>query len=103
MEATTWLSLNSMTKDLVLLMFMNLIHSGIRIKKMTRAKRTVIGRLNPDTGEVVPTDGRNRKTKATPAEEPADYAKLYKKLLRKSEAQEALIVSLKKQLEELKK
>lgn len=103
MEATTWLSLNSMTNDLVLLMFMNLIPSGIRIKKMTRAKRTVIGRLNPDTGEVVPTDGRNRKTKATPAEEPADYAKLYKKLLRKSEAQEALIVSLKKQLEELKK
>ena len=103
MEATTWLSLNSMTNDLVLLMFMNLIPSGIRIKKMTRAKRTVIGRLNPDTGEVVPTDGRNRKTKATPAEEPADYEKLYKKLLRKSEAQEALIVSLKKQLEELKK
>ena len=68
-------------------------------KKMTRAKRTLIGRLNPDTGEVVPTDGRNRKTKATPAEEPADY----KKLLRKSKAQEALIVSLKKQLEELKK
>ena len=103
MEATTWLLLNSMTNDLVLLMFMNLIPSGIRIKKMTRAKRTVIGRLNPDTGEVVPTDGRNRKTKATPAEEPADYEKLYKKLLRKSEAQEALIVSLKKQLEELKK
>lgn len=103
MEATTWLSLNSITNDLVLLMFMNLIPSGIRIKKMTRAKRTVIGRLNPDTGEVVPTDGRNRKTKATPAEEPADYEKLYKKLLRKSEAQEALIVSLKKQLEELKK
>ena len=72
-------------------------------KKMTRAKRTLIGRLNPDTGEVVPTDGRNRKTKAKPAEEPADYEKLYKKLLRKSEAQEALIVSLKKQLEELKK
>lgn len=85
MEATTWLSLNSMTNDLVLLMFMNLIPSGIRIKKMTRAKRTVIGRLNPDTGEVVPTDGRNRKTKATPAEEPADYEKLYKKLLRKGE------------------
>ena len=43
------------------------------------------------------------KTKAKPAEEPADYEKLYKKLLRKSKAQEALIASLKKQLEELKK
>ena len=32
-----------------------------------------------------------------------DYEKLYKKLLRKSESQEALIASLKKQLEALKK
>lgn len=37
-------------------------------KKMTRAKRTLIGRLDPDTGEVIPTDGRNRKVKAKPAE-----------------------------------
>ena len=59
--------------------------------------------INPDTGEVIPTDGRNRKVKAKPAEEPVDYEKLYKKLLRKSESQEALIASLKKQLEALKK
>ena len=72
-------------------------------KKMTRAKRTLIGRLDPDTGEVIPPDGRNRKVKAKPAEEPVDYEKLYKKLLRKSESQEALIASLKKQLEALKK
>lgn len=32
-------------------------------KKMTRAKRTLIGRLDPETGEVIPTDGRNRKSK----------------------------------------
>lgn len=72
-------------------------------KKMTRAKRTLIGRLNTETGEVVPTDGRNRKAKAKPAEGPADYEKRYKKLLRKSQSQEVLIASLKKQLEELKK
>lgn len=30
-------------------------------KKMTRAKRTLIGRLDPESGEVIPTDGRNRK------------------------------------------
>ena len=32
-------------------------------KKMTRAKRKLIGRVDPETGEIVPTDGRNRKCK----------------------------------------
>ena len=35
-------------------------------KKQSRAKRTLIGRLDPETGEVVPTDGRCRKKKETP-------------------------------------
>jgi hypothetical protein len=30
---------------------------------MTRAKRTLIGRLDPESGEVIHTDGRNRKAK----------------------------------------
>ena len=30
-------------------------------KQQSRAKRTLIGRLNEETGEIVPTDGRNRK------------------------------------------
>lgn len=38
-------------------------------KKMTRAKRTLIGRLDPESGEVIPTDGRNRKAKEKAAEE----------------------------------
>jgi hypothetical protein len=29
--------------------------------KKTRSKRTLIGRVDKDTGEIVPTDGRNRK------------------------------------------
>jgi len=33
-------------------------------KKMSRAKRTLIGRLDPETGEVIPTDGRNRTRKS---------------------------------------
>ena len=32
-------------------------------KKMSRAKRTLIGRIDPETGEIIPTDGRNRKKK----------------------------------------
>ena len=30
-------------------------------KKQSRAKRTLIGRVDKETGEIVPTDGRNRK------------------------------------------
>ena len=29
-------------------------------KKCSRAKRTLIGKLDPDTGEIIPTDGRNK-------------------------------------------
>lgn len=70
-------------------------------KKMTRAKRKLIGRVDPETGEIVPTDGRNKKCRA-PAGENTDYRKMYEKLLKKYEAQETLIESLKKQIEELR-
>lgn len=76
-------------------------------KKMSRAKRKLIGRLDPETGEIIPTDGRNRKKKPESAEaeaeeEPKDYKKLYEKLQKKCEAQEVMIKSLNKQIEELK-
>jgi len=71
-------------------------------KKMTRAKRKLIGRIDPETGEIVPTDGRNRKKKDPAAPETKDYKKLYEKLLKKCESQETLIHSLQKQLTELK-
>ena len=70
-------------------------------KKMTRAKRKLIGRIDPETGEIVPTDGRNKKSN-TPASSDADYRKMYEKLLKKYEAQETLIESLNKQLKELR-
>ena len=70
-------------------------------KKMTRAKRKLIGRVDPETGEIIPTDGRNRKPKKEAGNK--DYKKLYEALLRKCEAQDALIESLKKQLEEKRK
>lgn len=35
-------------------------------KKQSRAKRTLIGRVDPITGEIVPTDGRGRKKRETP-------------------------------------
>lgn len=36
-------------------------------KKCSRAKRTLIGKLDPDTGEIIPTDGRNKGAKSKPA------------------------------------
>lgn len=36
-------------------------------KQQSRSKRTLIGRLDPETGKIVPTDGRNRKRKEADA------------------------------------
>ena len=33
-------------------------------KKCSRAKRTLIGKIDPVTGEIVPTDGRNKGAKS---------------------------------------
>lgn len=63
-------------------------------KKMTRAKRKLIGRIDPETGEIVPTDGRNRKKKDPADPKEKDYKKLYNKLLQRCEAQVALIDSM---------
>ena len=71
-------------------------------KKMSRAKRTLIGRVDPNTGEIVPTDGRNRKPKVKEKKQPVDYKDLYEKLQKKSLAQEALITALKKEIQKLK-
>ena len=73
-------------------------------KKMSRAKRKLIGRLNKETGEIVPTDGRNRGDKVKePIDKEPDYKVLYEKMLKKYAAQEALVTSLKKELKKLKK
>ena len=70
-------------------------------KQMSRAKRTLIGKLDPETGEVIPTDGRQRKAKS-PSEKEPDYKKLYEKLLKKYEAQKVLIDSLKAEIKQFK-
>lgn len=73
-------------------------------KKMTRAKRKLIGRLNKETGEIVPTDGRNRDEKLKePVDKEQNYKALYEKLLKKYAAQEVLMAALKEELNKLKK
>ena len=73
------------------------------VKKQSRAKRKLIGKLDSITGEIIPTDGRNRKKAAgEEAEEAPDYKALYEKLQRKCASQEALITALRKEIRHLK-
>ena len=70
-------------------------------KKTSRAKRTLIGRVDPVSGEIVPTDGRNKRVKSQSVQ--VDYKTLYEKLLKKNEAQKTLITALKAEINSLKK
>jgi hypothetical protein len=68
-------------------------------KKMSRAKRTLIGRVDKETGEIIPTDGRGRKSKEKGvADNDPDYKALYEKLFKKCESQKMLIAALKEEL-----
>lgn len=72
-------------------------------KKTSRAKRTLIGRLDTQTGEIIPTDGRCRKDKIIKEQgENVDYKALYEKLQAKCSAQESLIAALQKEIDTLK-
>lgn len=42
-----------------------------RDKKQPRSKRTLIGRLDPNSGEVVPTDGRGKRRSIKNLDPPA--------------------------------
>lgn len=66
-EVFLWLSSNNSIKDLVLPMFMTLNLTMTKKKKCSRAKRTLIGKIDPDTGEMIPTDGRNKGAKSKPS------------------------------------
>ena len=83
-------------------------------KKMSRAKRKLTAlimfnaepHINPETGEIIPTDGRNRRKKdetekgeeTSPSE---NYKEMYEKLLKKCESQELIIKSLQERIKEL--
>lgn len=72
-------------------------------KKQSRAKRTLIGRVDSVSGEIVPTDGRCKKDKVKKVtDDNPDYKVLYEKLQKKCMAQETLIAALTKENNELK-
>ena len=79
-------------------------------KHQSRSKRTLIGRVNPDTGEIVPTDGRCRKNspyqkpEKTEADEVVERIKPMKlsELRREVVRLESELKEARKQIEQLK-
>ncbi len=70
-------------------------------KKCSRAKRTLIGKLDPKTGEIIPTDGRNKGAKSKP-DSPApeiDSDKRIQELEDENRQLKLQIKALKKELE----
>lgn len=72
-------------------------------KQQPRSRRTLIGRLDEESGEIVPTDGRRKKRKTVKDGQDVNYKKLYEKLLSAYAAQEVLMAALKKELAALKR
>ena len=72
-------------------------------KKCSRAKRTLIGKLDPETGEIIPTDGRNKGAKSKP-DSPApeiDSDKRIQELEDENRQLKLQITALKKELERI--
>lgn len=72
-------------------------------KKCSRAKRTLIGRLDPETNEIIPTDGRNKgaKTKSAPVSPDVDKDKRIKELEDENRQLKLQINALKKELDRI--
>ena len=74
-------------------------------KKCSRAKRTLIGKLDPDTGELIPTDGRNKGAKShanTPISD-MDAAARIKELEDENRQLKLQVSALKKELERIRR
>ncbi len=77
------------------------------VKKQSRSKRKVVGKIDPDTGEIVPTGKRGRKKKPVPTTEnnagDSRLSDLYDQSLRTITAKEQTISDLKEDVKALKK
>ena len=72
-------------------------------KKCSRAKRTLIGRVDPETGEIIPTDGRNKKAKtASSAPVVQDKDQRIIELEDENRQLKLQLAAIKKELERLK-
>lgn len=73
-------------------------------KKCSRAKRTLIGRVDPVTGEIVPTDGRNKRVGEKPVVDiTADKEKYIRELECENHQLKLQVAALSKELDRLNK
>lgn len=77
-------------------------------KKQPRSRRKLIGKLDPETGEIVPTGkpGRKRKSQknsssAADHSDTEDYKVLYNQCLAECNRKDSIITDLKKQVADL--
>ena len=73
--------------------------------KQPRSKRRLLGRRDPDTGELVPTRKRGAAPSAAPAnaDSDTDYATLYRRILKTIRPKDALILRLRRELAEARR
>ena len=74
-------------------------------KKCSRAKRTLIGKLDPETGDIIPTDGRNKGAKTPSASNKSveSSADRIRELEDENRQLRLQISALKKELDRIKK
>ena len=73
-------------------------------KKCSRAKRTLIGKIDPETGDIIPTDGRNKGAKSKPAVTSTPEIDKYKRIQELEDENRQLklqISALKKEIERI--
>ena len=66
--------------------------------KQPRSHRKLIGRIDPATGDVVPTGSRTKADTATPVHSDTNYRALYEQALATIAQKDALIAELRSQL-----
>ena len=75
-------------------------------KKCSRAKRTLIGKIDPETGDIIPTDGRNKGAKTavkTNSSAPEiDKDKRIKELENENQQLMLQVAALKKEIDRLR-
>lgn len=75
-------------------------------KKCSRAKRTLIGKVDPDTGEIIPTDGRNKGARSRPTasvSQQMDKDRRIQELENENRQLKLQISALKKELDRIRK
>ncbi|MGN1107270.1 MAG: hypothetical protein ACI4RH_11500 [Huintestinicola sp.] len=75
-------------------------------KKCSRAKRTLIGKIDPETGDIIPTDGRNKgaktSVKANSSVPEIDKDKRIKELENENQQLMLQVAALKKEIDRLR-